>query len=368
NRGKPDVRLGRVSQLRHHSRGPDLSPLASQYGNRDDRIAGARHRARDGRRAGIPGHLPRQTPRPARAAVAMGRARLARRDRVDLDLRLDVQRDQLDAQGDRAAPRLAVLARRAWARALRDHHRAGVAYFPVRHGDRARGTLVDSAGRCRGIHRGRRGLLATALPGRAAAPASGHRRRCVVRGRLHRHRSRRRLHPDGRGPGEYHAGPAHTRLPAWRAGCRPRPGCRHRRIPRAVSDRGRRPHAAGRPPDRRRRRGGGGGGGPMKRLGLYGRALGVLAVAGCPFYWVIPPTLLFIPFSRVISALGLQNSLGALILIYPTMTIPFCTWLVMGFMRAVPWDIEEQAMIDGYSRLAVILRVAPRLILPGILT
>src|SRR5258708_10202677 len=84
--------------------------------------------------------------------------------------------------------------------------------------------------------------------------------------------------------------------------------------------------------------------------------------------YLIPSTLLFIPLSRVVSVLGLQNSLGALILIYPTITIPFCTWLVMGFMRSVPWDIEEQAMIDGYSRLAVIVKVAPRLIVPGILT
>ncbi len=99
-------------------------------------------------------------------------------------------------------------------------------------------------------------------------------------------------------------------------------------------------------------------------VGRWGERLGM----GIFFTYLIPPTLLFIPFSRVISLLGLQNSLGALILIYPTMTIPFCTWLVMGFMRSVPWDIEEQAMIDGYSRLAVILRVAPRLILPGILT
>src|SRR5437879_6693606 len=89
---------------------------------------------------------------------------------------------------------------------------------------------------------------------------------------------------------------------------------------------------------------------------------------GIFFTYLIPPTLLFVPFSRLISLLGLQNSLGSLILIYPTMTIPFCTWLVMGFLRSVPWEIEEQAMIDGYSRLAVILKVAPRLIVPGILT
>src|SRR5438132_12202899 len=98
--------------------------------------------------------------------------------------------------------------------------------------------------------------------------------------------------------------------------------------------------------------------------GRWGERLGM----GIFFTYLIPPTLLFIPFSRVVAMLGLQNSLGALILVYPTITIPFCTWLVMGFLRLFPWQIEEQAMIDGYSRLAVIMKVAPRLIVPGILT
>jgi len=98
--------------------------------------------------------------------------------------------------------------------------------------------------------------------------------------------------------------------------------------------------------------------------GRWGERLGM----GIFFTYLIPPTLLFVPFARLISLLGLQDSLASLILIYPTMTIPFCTWLVMGFLRSVPWDIEEQAMIDGYSRLAVIVKVAPRLIVPGILT
>jgi multiple sugar transport system permease protein len=98
--------------------------------------------------------------------------------------------------------------------------------------------------------------------------------------------------------------------------------------------------------------------------GRWGERVGM----GIFFTYLIPPTLLFVPFARLVSLLHLQDSLWALILIYPTMTIPFCTWLVMGFLRSVPWDIEEQAMIDGYSRLAVILKVAPRLIVPGILT
>ncbi|HXG95474.1 MAG TPA: hypothetical protein VNJ06_00020, partial [Gemmatimonadales bacterium] len=75
-------------------------------------------------------------------------------------------------------------------------------------------------------------------------------------------------------------------------------------------------------------------------VGRWGGRLGM----GIFFTYLIPPTLLFIPFSRVIALLGLQNSLGALILVYPTITVPFCTWLVMGFVRSVPWDIEEQAM------------------------
>src|SRR2546426_11598920 len=73
--------------------------------------------------------------------------------------------------------------------------------------------------------------------------------------------------------------------------------------------------------------------------GRWGERLGI----GIFFTYLIPPTLLFIPFARLVALLGLQNSLGALILVYPTITIPFCTWLVMGFLRSVPWDIEERS-------------------------
>jgi len=84
--------------------------------------------------------------------------------------------------------------------------------------------------------------------------------------------------------------------------------------------------------------------------------------------YLVPPTLLFIPFARLVSVLGLQNSLWALILIYPTFTIPFGTWLTMGFFRSIPRELEEQAMIDGQSRLGAILRVVLPLSVPGILT
>ena len=86
------------------------------------------------------------------------------------------------------------------------------------------------------------------------------------------------------------------------------------------------------------------------------------------FIYLVPPTLLFVAFARLVSVLHLENSLLSLVLIYPTMTIPFGAWLVMGFVRSLPWEVEEQAMIDGYSRLGVVLRIAPRLVLPGVLT
>lgn len=84
--------------------------------------------------------------------------------------------------------------------------------------------------------------------------------------------------------------------------------------------------------------------------------------------YLVPPTLLFIPMTGIVADLGLQNSKYAMVLVYPTFTIPFCTWLLMGFMRNFPWEIEEQAMIDGYSRLQSIWKTVIPILMPGILT
>lgn len=83
--------------------------------------------------------------------------------------------------------------------------------------------------------------------------------------------------------------------------------------------------------------------------------------------YLIPPTLLFIPMTRVINNLGLQESLWALILVYPTITIPISSWLLMGFFKGIPMDIEEQAMVDGQSRIGAISRVVLPLMIPGII-
>jgi multiple sugar transport system permease protein len=84
--------------------------------------------------------------------------------------------------------------------------------------------------------------------------------------------------------------------------------------------------------------------------------------------YLVPPTLLFLPLSRVVSLLGLQDSLWSLILVYPTFTIPFCTWLFMGFFKSVPREIEEAAIVDGCTVIGAFVKTILPLSLPGILT
>jgi multiple sugar transport system permease protein len=98
--------------------------------------------------------------------------------------------------------------------------------------------------------------------------------------------------------------------------------------------------------------------------GRWGEQLGI----GIFLTYLVPPTLLFIPMSRVIGDLGLQDSLWSLVLVYPSFTIPFCTWLLMGFFKAIPRDLEEAAMIDGLSRLGAFVKVVIPISVAGVLT
>ncbi len=84
--------------------------------------------------------------------------------------------------------------------------------------------------------------------------------------------------------------------------------------------------------------------------------------------YLVPTTLLFLPLVKVISWLGLFDKLGALVVAYPTFTIPFCTWLMAGFFKSIPFEIEEAAMVDGCSRLGAVVRVILPLSLAGMLT
>src|SRR5207302_1720897 len=347
---------------------PDLPAGAQEQRDRHDRLAGARRNARDRRRAGAARHVPGQAVRAVRAAPAVGGAGVARRDRVDVDLRFHVQRDQLDAQGRGPHARLVVLAGRPRTRAARHHHRAGMADFSLRHRDRARRTGVDRR-----------------VP--APVPVRGRRRDAAI-GPPHGSggaMKRLALYAAALGFVVFAGFPFYWMLiTAFK---------QNRDLYVGASDLSHIPWIFNDPPtlDHVKLLLGQtdfprwvlntlvvvvavvaitvavavpAGYSLARLVGRWGERMGM----GIFFTYLIPPTLLFVPFSRLISLLGLQDSLGALILIYPTMTIPFCTWLVMGFLRSVPWEIEEQAMIDGYSRLAVILKVAPRLIVPGILT
>ena len=96
----------------------------------------------------------------------------------------------------------------------------------------------------------------------------------------------------------------------------------------------------------------------------WGEKLGI----GIFLTYLVPPTLLFIPLSRVVVDLHLDDSLWSLVLVYPSFTIPFSTWLMMGFFKAIPKDVEEAAMVDGYSRLGAFVRVVVPISLSGILT
>jgi multiple sugar transport system permease protein len=82
--------------------------------------------------------------------------------------------------------------------------------------------------------------------------------------------------------------------------------------------------------------------------------------------YLVPPALLFIPLYRVLAELGATNSLAALVLSYPTFTVPFCTWLLIGFFKALPRELEEAAFVDGATRAAALTRVLLPLAAPGL--
>ena len=84
--------------------------------------------------------------------------------------------------------------------------------------------------------------------------------------------------------------------------------------------------------------------------------------------YLVPGIILFLPLSRVVASLGLQDSWWALVVVYPTFTIPFCTWLMMGFFKTVPMEMEEAARVDGCGQLSALVRVVLPVSLPGVLT
>lgn len=84
--------------------------------------------------------------------------------------------------------------------------------------------------------------------------------------------------------------------------------------------------------------------------------------------YLVPPTLLFIPLSRIVALLGLQDSLWAIIVVYPSFTIPFSVWLLMGFFKSIPRELEDAAMVDGLTRFEAFRKLVIPISVSGILT
>jgi multiple sugar transport system permease protein len=98
--------------------------------------------------------------------------------------------------------------------------------------------------------------------------------------------------------------------------------------------------------------------------GSWGPRLGM----GIFLTYLVPPTLLFIPLSRVVARLGLQDSLWSIVVVYPSFTVPFSIWLLMGFFKSIPRELEDAAMVDGLTRFQTFLRLIVPISTSGILT
>ena len=98
--------------------------------------------------------------------------------------------------------------------------------------------------------------------------------------------------------------------------------------------------------------------------GKWGERLGI----GIFLTYLVPPTLLFIPLSRVVASLGLQDTIWSLVLVYPSVTVPFSIWLLMGFFKSIPRELEDAAMVDGLTRFGAFIKMVVPISLSGILT
>jgi len=101
----------------------------------------------------------------------------------------------------------------------------------------------------------------------------------------------------------------------------------------------------------------------LARLRFRGRSL---IARGMIFTYLVPPSLLFIPLFAVMSTLGLIDTRQGLVLAYLGSTVPFCTWLLLGYFRSVPFELEEAALVDGCSRLSALVRVILPMSLPAL--
>jgi multiple sugar transport system permease protein len=103
----------------------------------------------------------------------------------------------------------------------------------------------------------------------------------------------------------------------------------------------------------------------VERLRFKGSRWVGLCIYGA---YLVPPTILFIPLATMVYKLGLYDTRWALILTYPTFLIPFCTWLLMGYFKSIPYELEECALIDGATRLQILWKIVLPLAVPGLIS
>jgi multiple sugar transport system permease protein len=103
----------------------------------------------------------------------------------------------------------------------------------------------------------------------------------------------------------------------------------------------------------------------IQRLRFRGSAYVGLAIY---LAYLVPPSILFIPLATMVYQLGLFDTPLALVLTYPTFLIPFCTWLLIGYFRSIPYELEECALIDGATRLQILWRITLPLAVPGLIS
>jgi multiple sugar transport system permease protein len=102
----------------------------------------------------------------------------------------------------------------------------------------------------------------------------------------------------------------------------------------------------------------------LARMKFWGSAT---LATGVFLTYLVPETLLFIPMFQIVGSLGLYNNLWAMVLIFPTLTVPFCTWIMIGYFASIPKELDEAALIDGASHIQMLLKIFIPVALPGIL-
>ena len=102
----------------------------------------------------------------------------------------------------------------------------------------------------------------------------------------------------------------------------------------------------------------------LGRMRFWGSSI---LATGIFLTYLVPDTLLFIPLFQIVKAVGLLNSYWGMVLVYPTLTVPFCTWIMIGYFQSIPKELDEAALIDGASHMQMLTKIFIPVAMPGII-